>query len=102
MACKDLNTDKADSVDIRVTLPDDLVVASNGLMISDVDNGATRTTHWKTNYPIVPYLVSLAIHPYQTFPPGIRPGRRRPMEIQHYVYADQFSSAQTAYAPPTR
>ena len=31
--CKDLNTDKADSVDITVTVPDNLVVASNGLMV---------------------------------------------------------------------
>ena len=61
--CKDVNNDKADSVDIRVTVPDNLIVASNGLLVSDVDNGATRTFHWHTDYPIATYLVSLAMPP---------------------------------------
>jgi aminopeptidase N len=96
--CKDLNTDKADSVDVRVTVPDHLIVASNGLLLSDIDNGATRTFHWKTRYALVPYLVSLAIHPYEQFSTWYTPlGGGDPMEIQHFVYADQLSSALTAY-----
>ena len=98
--CKDLNTDKADSLDITVTVPDDLVVASNGLLISDVDNGSTRTFHWKTRYPIVTYLVSLAIHPYQTFSTWYAPlDGGDPMEIQHFIYADQAATAPAAYDP---
>jgi len=97
--CKDLNTDKADSVDIVVTVPDDLVVASNGLVVSDAAAGGLRTTHWKTNYPVATYLVSLAVHPYQTFSTWYTPLAGGPdMEIQHFVFADQFSGAQSAYA----
>jgi len=96
--CKDLNTDKADSLDIRVTVPDNLIVASNGLLLSDIDNGSTRTFHWKTRYATVPYLVSLAIHPYQQFSTWYTPlGGGDPMEIQHYVFADQYTNALTAY-----
>ena len=36
--CKDVNTDKPDGMDIRVTVPDELIVASNGLLQSDTDN----------------------------------------------------------------
>jgi Peptidase family M1 domain/Peptidase M1 N-terminal domain/FlgD Ig-like domain len=96
--CKDLNTDKADSLDIRVTVPDNLVVASNGLLVSDVDNGATRTFHWHTNYPTVTYLVSLAIHPYHQFSTWYTPlAGGADMEIQHFVYQDQVSTAPAAY-----
>ncbi len=96
--CKDVNTDKADSLDITVTVPDNLIVASNGLIVSDTTGGGLRTTHWRTNYPIVTYLVSLAIHPYQTFSTWYTPlGGGDPMELQHYVFADQYTSAQSAY-----
>lgn len=63
--CKDLNTDKADSVKLHVTVPDPLIVASNGLLEAQTAAAPGRTTyHWATRYPIATYLVSLAIHPY--------------------------------------
>ncbi len=63
--CKDVNTDKADSVALHVTVPDPLIVASNGLLEAQTAAAPGRTTyHWTTRYPIATYLVSLAIHPY--------------------------------------
>jgi len=97
--CKDLNTDKADSLDIRVTVPDHLIVASNGLIVSDVDNGATRTFHWRTGYPTATYLVSLAVHPYTTFSHWYTPlAGGDPMEVQYYVYPDHYDDVQANYA----
>jgi hypothetical protein len=97
--CKDINTDKADSIDIIVTVPNDLIVASNGLLISDVDNGSTRTFHWHSDYAIVTYLVSLAIHPYTQFSDWYTPqAGGDPMEIQHFVFPDHYSDVQTNYA----
>ncbi len=97
--CKDLNSDKADSVDIRVTVPDYLYVASNGLLVSDVDNGSTRTFHWQSHYPITTYLVSLAIHPYTIFNDWYAPlDGGDPMEVQFYVYADHYDNVQATYA----
>jgi len=96
--CKDLNSDKADSVDIRVTVPDNLIVASNGLMVSDVDNGATRTFHWKSNYPIATYLVSLAIHPYTRYSDWYSPqGGGDPMEVQYFIYPDHVGWVEPTY-----
>jgi len=97
--CKDLNRDKADSLDMVVTVPDHLIAASNGLLLSDVDNGTTRTFHWKTSYPIATYLVSLAIHPYTTFSDWYVPqGGGSPMEIQFYVFPDHYDDVQATYA----
>ncbi len=96
--CKDLNIDKADSLDIRVTVPDNLIVASNGLLVSNIDHGATRTFHWHSDYPIVTYLVSLAVHPYTTFSHWYTPlGGGDPMEVQYYVYANHYDAVQATY-----
>ncbi len=97
--CKDLNTDKADSVDLHITVPDDLIVASNGLLVAEtVPAPGKKTFHWEERYPIVTYLVSLAIHPFATFSntytglDGITT-----MPVDYYVIPDYLSEAQTSY-----
>ncbi|MBD3222755.1 hypothetical protein GF314_16110, partial [bacterium] len=97
--CKDVNTDKPDGMDIRVTVPDELIVASNGLLLSDTDNGATRTFHWRTEYPIVTYLVSLAIHPYDQYSDWYTPqAGGDPMEVAFYVFPAHMDDVQATYA----
>jgi aminopeptidase N len=93
--CKDLNTDKAETMDIRVTVPSNLIVASNGSLESNVDNGnGTRTFHWHSSYPIVPYLVSLAIHSYAVNSDWYTPmAGGDPMEVRFYVYPDDVGNA---------
>jgi len=98
--CKDLTTDKADSVDLRVTVPSNLIVASNGRLKSDVTVGGTRTAHWHEGHPIATYLVSLAIHPYVTFSHWYTPlAGGAPMEVKYFVVANRLTQAQTGYAP---
>ena len=98
--CKDLNDDKADSVDVRVTVPDNLIVASNGLLVSDVDLGSTRAFHWRHRYPIATYLVSLTAHPFARFSHWYEPlAGGEPMEIAYFVVPDHLVSAQTGYLP---
>ena len=63
--CKDVPSDKADSVDIRVTVPSDLIVASNGSLRQTMTQGSNTMYWWHEKYPIVTYLVSLAIYPYE-------------------------------------
>ncbi len=63
--CKDLPNDKADSVDIYVTVPDTLIASSNGILKDTVRNGEYLTYHWHEGYPITTYLVSLAISNYK-------------------------------------
>ncbi len=97
--CKDVNDDKADALDIRVTVPDNLVVASQGLLVSEVDNGSTRTFHWHTDYPTATYLVSIACYPYRRFSHWYTPlDGGDPMEVQYFVYPDHFDAVQSTYA----
>ncbi|MBN1446659.1 MAG: T9SS type A sorting domain-containing protein [Bacteroidetes bacterium] len=59
--CKDDPADKADSIDVVFTVDTPLYPVSNGLVVDDTDNGdGTRTVHWKSRYPIVTYLISVA------------------------------------------
>jgi aminopeptidase N len=63
--CQDTPADKADSVDVDVTVPSALTAISNGTLAGTSDAGGGKTTyHWRERYPIVPYLVSIAAHPY--------------------------------------
>ncbi len=63
--CKDDPADKADSIDVILTVEEPMYPVSNGLVVSDVSNGdGTRTVHWKSRYPIVTYLVSVAAAEY--------------------------------------
>ncbi len=98
--CKDLNSDKADSVDVWATVPSSLIVASNGVLKSDVVAGGSRTAHWREGHPIATYLVALTIHPFATFSHWYTPlAGGAPMEVQYYVVQNRLAQAQTGYAP---
>ena len=56
--------DKADSLDINVTVPNTYWVAANGKLVDSAINGANRTFKYKHRYPIATYLVSLGIAKY--------------------------------------
>jgi aminopeptidase N len=63
--CKDYPLDKPDSVDIFVDRPAAYLVASNGIIVSDTASGTGRMLiHYKHNYPITTYLVSIACSEY--------------------------------------
>jgi aminopeptidase N len=65
--CKDVPSDKPDSVDIRVTVPEGMIVVSNGaLRETSIANGST-TYWWHEGYPIATYLVFISIYPYEVY-----------------------------------
>ncbi|MBC7554052.1 MAG: hypothetical protein H7257_08735, partial [Taibaiella sp.] len=64
--CKQSVTDKIDSMDMLVTVPAGRADGSNGVLIG-VDSTSTAgqwTYHWKTNYKIDYYLISIAVAKY--------------------------------------
>jgi len=92
--CKDVVGDKADSAEIRVTVPSNLIVASNGVLV-EVDSTSApgkKTYWWHERYPISTYLVSLAAHPYTVFSKWYRYGPTDSMEIQNFVFPSHYSS----------
>jgi aminopeptidase N len=63
--CKDHPSDKPLGVDLRITVPKELVVASNGVLRGKPKAaGGRRTYEWRTEQPISNYCVALNIAPY--------------------------------------
>jgi aminopeptidase N len=55
--------DKA-SMDVRVTVPKQLKVISNGLPVSRRVRGDLATSHWRSTEPMAPYLAFFAAGPF--------------------------------------
>ena len=68
--CNDTPSDKSLS-DVYITNDSSMVSVSNGLLIGTKINGNKKTYHWKTNYPISTYLISLYSAKYKSFNEGI-------------------------------
>lgn len=96
--CKDTPTDKADSVQVDLTVPAEFTAVSNGVLDSVRTAGAWRTFFWKTRYPIAPYLVSVAVTNYAEFGETFTFADGTAMPLVHYVYPENLAAAQTQLA----
>jgi Trp operon repressor len=91
--CKDVPSDKPDSMDIRVTVPGNLIVASNGSLRQKTTTGNQTTYWWHEKYPIATYLVSVSIHPYEMhYDDYIYDNGSRTMEIQFYSFPGNYEA----------
>lgn len=96
--CKDSPADKADSIDILITVPKDQIAASIGTLRSVEENPiGTRTWHWHEQYPITTYLVSLAIARYDHFQDTYNSGDTLSMLLDYYVYPDKGELARELF-----
>ena len=93
---EDHPADKADSVQVTLTVPTGIVAVSNGRLASEVAHGnGTTTFDWVHRYPISTYLVSIAAGEFdrtvQTYsrPPDLvdRFGPAH-FPVEHYAYRD--------------
>lgn len=85
--CKDAIDDKF-TMDMWVTAPDWMVVASNGtLQGTDTLSGARKRTRWQENYPISVYLVSIAMTNYATWTEWYDHAAGS-MPVQFYIYPE--------------
>jgi aminopeptidase N len=77
---------------ITVTKP--YVVAANGLLLDEIDNGPTRTYRWAENRPMASYLATLAIAEFEVVTEAGPAG----LPIRHYVPPDAPPSVAAALA----
>ncbi|MCB0267669.1 MAG: T9SS type A sorting domain-containing protein [Calditrichaeota bacterium] len=97
--CKDDPADKADSVFLNITVPENLVVASNGLLKAVTPAPDNRHTYsWETRYPISNYLVSLAISNYAEFNDWYVSASGDSMPLVYYVYPEHLAAAQEDFS----
>lgn len=86
--CKQILTDKADSVWLFVTAPFGTRVGGNGLL-EGIDTLPGQKVHfrWKSRYPIAYYLVAFAVAEYIDYSFFVNlPGVPQPMLVQNYIY----------------
>ena len=62
--CNDHPLDKA-TYSIQVTVAKPYVVAANGILAEEVDNGETRTYLWRANDPMATYLATINISEFE-------------------------------------
>jgi len=79
---------KADSVDLWITVPNNLTVASNGILAGKTELNEKTKFLWKHRYPIAPYLISLAIAEYQLVEYDYTDPIGNTFPMQHYIYSD--------------
>jgi len=91
--CKDTPSDKSDSARIRLTVPEELVAVSNGVLESTTVDAAWKTYDWHEHHPIVTYLISLAIHPYVEQSTSYTPLEGGSMPVTVWSYPEEASDA---------
>lgn len=93
--CKNGLDDKADSIDIIITAPQQYKAASNGLLQSEtlVAGGTKKATYWKHRYPIASYLVCFAVTNYSVFNNSVMLGTTS-LPMQTYCYPESLASFQ--------
>ncbi len=88
--CKQSLTDKADSCEVKITVPSNCKAGSNGILqnITSLGNGNSRY-EWKHKHPIDYYLISVAVAEYVDYSIYTNPiGSNDPILIQNYIYND--------------
>lgn len=86
--CKQSLTDKADSCDVNITVPNTCKAGSNGKLVNVVDLGnGTSRYEWQHRYPIDYYLISVAIAEYVEYNVYANPvNAPAPILIQNFIY----------------
>ncbi len=96
--CNDLPSDKA-TMDMSITNDSIYTSASNGLLISKETKGGRTTYHWRTNYLISTYLISLYSSIYKEFTDEyISPLTQDSMKLEYYAFPEHFDNAKIDFA----
>lgn len=91
--CKQSLNDKIDSIDVIVTTPQANRVASNGVLISEIQSGTDKIYHWQSHYPIAAYLVAIAVSDYFVYSDYLPLSATDTLEILNYVYPEDSATA---------
>lgn len=90
---------KAQSADIRITLPADMTAVSNGTLtdVKDLPDGSRRY-HWRETYPIYPDVVSIAVADYARLDSGYLSLSGAQVPLQYYVFKQDVALAKSEFA----
>ncbi|MDF2435714.1 MAG: aminopeptidase [Bacteroidota bacterium] len=96
--CKQDLNDKIDSIDIIVETPQAYRVASNGVLVSELQSGINKFYHWKSRHRIAAYLIAIAITDYAVYSDFVPLSATDSIEVLNYVYPEDLVTTQL-YSP---
>lgn len=97
--CLDTPAFKAQSADIRITLPVDMSAVSNGSLVEVKElPGGLHRYHWSVGYPIYPDVVSIAAASYTRFDGEYSGIGGTQLPLQYYVFKDDVKLAKSEFA----
>lgn len=88
--CRNGLDDKADSIDVFITTPEQYTGVSIGMLQQTITENGQKTTHWKHRYPIATYLVALAATNYTEMNDTVHVNQRV-MPMVQYVYPESVA-----------
>jgi len=92
--CKDRPDDKPETMDVKIAVPPDLVVASNGKLIEVTTvEGGFKKFHWKISNPIATYLVAFTATDYQIIEDNFIDVYDDTLQIMTFVYPEHYNAA---------
>ena len=95
---KDQPDDEPESMDIRITVPEPLICASNGRLVKTEAAGkGWRTFHWHVSTPINNYSVALNIAPYKTIEGEMKSVAGETFPLVYYVLPENFDKGKQLF-----
>ena len=95
--CKDHPSDEPDSVDLLFTVPEPLIVASNGKLRGVENLGNKNKYHWHVSTPINNYNIVINAAPYQVIDTTIASISGDPLPIYFYVLPENYKKGQKLF-----
>ena len=91
---KDVMNDEADSTDITITVPKNLIAVSNGMMKDTSSTANKKTFHWHISYPINNYNVTLYIGNFKLLHDSYASTTSwKTTQLNHYVLPYNYEKA---------
>lgn len=101
--CKDLVDDKF-TIDMIITVPNQLTAVSNGLLIDTANEvNGNKTFFWRSSYPITTYLVSIAVAKYDKWTETYySKDSLKKMPVEYYTYPEYTENAKADWKNTVR
>jgi aminopeptidase N len=101
--CKDHPSDEADSFALHITVPEPLIVATNGRLQNVKKNGdGTQTFNWLISVPFNNYSVALNIAPYRTIEGKFKSITGETVPITFWVLPEHYEKGQQLFPQITK
>ncbi|MEW6135615.1 MAG: M1 family aminopeptidase [Bacteroidota bacterium] len=87
--------DKIDSLQITISHPAAFRSAANGMRIKEIRTDSTATTIWKHRYPIVPYLIGVAVGDYAVYEEDMETSAGN-IHVMNFAYPEDSATVREA------